>query len=184
MSEFLVSTRYANALLSISEDKNTFENVLNDVSLVKNTLSSSRELRNFLVSPIIDTSKKSNVLNEIFKSKIGEDVQKFLQFLIDKGRENILLDICERFLSLSNDKLNQVDVEITSAINLNDSQKENIKLKLEQMIGKTIISNYEIDPTIIGGFKARIKDTIVDASIQHQLELLKKKLFEKDFLKN
>ncbi len=184
MSEFVISTRYAKALMSISEEKRTFETVIKEISLVKNTIEQSKELRNFLTSPIISDSKKSEVLKEIFQSHVGEDVNNFLQFLVEKGRENILQDICSRFISLSNEKLNQVDVDIISAIELSTTQKEDIKLKLEAMINKKIVARFDIDSNIIGGFKARINDTVIDASIQHQLVLLKKKLFEEDFLKN
>ncbi|MCB9247222.1 MAG: F0F1 ATP synthase subunit delta [Ignavibacteriales bacterium] len=47
-----------------------------------------------------------------------------------------------------------------------------------------MIAQFEIDNSIIGGFKARFTDTVIDASIQHQLELLKKKLFEESYLNN
>jgi F0F1-type ATP synthase delta subunit len=41
-----------------------------------------------------------------------------------------------------------------------------------------------VNSNIIGGFKARFNDTVIDASIEHQLSLLKKKLFEEDYLRN
>ena len=184
MSEFVISTRYAKALMSISEEKRSFETVVKDVSFVQNTLEQSKELRNFLTSPIIAESKKSNVLKEIFQSHVGEDLNNFLLFLVEKGRENILQDICLRFISLSNEKLNQVDVDIISAIDLSAVQREDIKSKLELMINKKIVASFDVNNSIIGGFKARFNDTVIDASIQHQLELLKKKLFEEDYLKN
>ncbi len=48
MSEFVISTRYANALLAISEEKNTFKEVIADISLVKNTLEGSKDLKAFI----------------------------------------------------------------------------------------------------------------------------------------
>lgn len=184
MSEFVISTRYANALMELSEEKGTFEKSVADISLIKNTLDSSKELRHFLISPVIASDKKSAALEEIFNSHVGTDVNKFLSFLVEKGRENFLLDICERFISLSNEKLNQVNVNITSAIELSNAQKDDIKANLEVMINKKIVAEYVVDGKIIGGFKARFNDTVIDASVQHQLELLKKKLFEEDYLKN
>ena len=184
MSEFVISTRYANALLSISQEKNTFNEVYNDVSFVKNTLTGSKELRNLLINPIVSSNVKAGILKEIFDSNIGSDVMNFLQFIVKKGRENILFDVCKRFESLSNDKLNQVNVSISSAVELNLAQKEEIETRLTSIINKKVIPSYKIDAGIIGGFKARYNDTVIDASIQHQLELLKKVLFQEDYLKN
>lgn len=184
MSEFVISTRYANALLSISQEKNTFNEVNEDISFVKNTLAGSKELRNLLSNPVINSSVKAEILKEIFASNIGSDVKNFLQFIVKKGRENILFDVCQRFEALSNDKLNQVNVIISSAIDLSSAQKEEIENKLAEIIKKKVIPSYKIDAGIIGGFKARYNDTVIDASIQHQLELLKKVLFQEDYLKN
>ena len=52
------------------------------------------------------------------------------------------------------------------------------------MLNKNIIAEYEIDNSIIGGFKAKFNDSIIDASIQHQLELLKKRLLKQSYLSN
>lgn len=184
MSNFVISTRYANALMDISEENQSFERVVQDVELLHDTLKNSKELRNVLLSPIIDSKKKSEILIAVFGSMISGDVNKFLKFLIEKGRENILYDITRRFLSLSDEKTGRVKVSITSAIDLDESQKERIKVKLEKMIDKKVIPSYNIDASIIGGFKARLNDTVIDATVQHQLELLKKKLFEQDYLSN
>lgn len=184
MSEFVISTRYANALLSIAQEKNTFTEVRENISFVKNTLAGSKELRNVLSNPVIGSNVKAEILKEIFASNIGSEVNNFVKFIVNKGRENILFDICKRFESLSNDKLNQVNVSISSAIEMNSAQKEEIETKLAAIIKKKVIPSYKIDSGIIGGFKARYNDTVIDASIQHQLELLKKVLFQEDYLKN
>ncbi len=184
MSNFVISTRYANALMDISEENKSFERVVQDMNLISNTLENSKELRNVLISPIIALEKKTNILLEVFGTLIGDDVRNFLKFLVDKGRENVLYEIAKRFLNLSDEKIGRVKVDITSAVDLDESQKSKIKNKLEEMINKKVIPNYKIDNSIIGGFKARFNDTVIDATVQHQLELLKKKLFEQDYLSN
>lgn len=184
MSEFVISTRYANALLAISEEKNSFKEVIADISLVKNTLEGSKDLRGLLSNPVINSKTKANIIKEIFNTKVGGVVNNFLQFVLDKGRENLLNDICKRFISLSDEKLNQVNVEITSAVELSELQKNEIEKKLTMIINKNVIADYTINNKIIGGFKAKYNDTVIDASIQHQLELLKKVLFQEDYLKN
>ena len=44
--------------------------------------------------------------------------------------------------------------------------------KLEAFSGKKIDAKFSVDPSIKGGFVANIDDTIIDASIKRQLELL------------
>ncbi|MFZ1291724.1 MAG: ATP synthase F1 subunit delta [Melioribacteraceae bacterium] len=184
MSEFIVSTRYANALMGISESNNSFSQVVEDIKFINLTLADSKDLRNLLFNPIISSQKKVSILDEIFSPHVSKEVVNFLNFLIEKGRENLLFDVTKRFLSLADDKLNNANVKIVSAIELNKDQKTTIEKKLNEMLNKNIIAQYEIDNTIIGGFKAKFNDTIIDASIQHQLELLKKRLFDQSYLSN
>ena len=184
MSEFAISTRYAKALMGIAESSSSFEVVVNDVNLINNTLVNSRELRNFLVNPIINSDKKLKILYELFSSEISDDVKKFIKLIVDKGREKLLVDITKRFLSLADEKLKQVKVHVLSAIELDQIQKEKINKKLKEILKMNIIADYEIDNSIIGGFKVKFKDTVIDASIQHQLEILKKKLFEQNYIRN
>lgn len=184
MSEFSVSTRYAKALMGIAESNNSFEVITSDLNLIHNTLLNSRELRNLLINPIINSSKKLKILNELFNAQISDDVKKFIKLVIDKGREDLLVDITNRFLSLADEKLNQVKVSVLSAVELDEMQKEKINKRLKDILNKKIIANYEVDNSIIGGFKVKFKDTVIDASIKHQLEVLKKKLFEQNYLRN
>jgi F-type H+-transporting ATPase subunit delta len=184
MSDFVIATRYANSLMMISEEKDTLNITIEEVSLIKNTMEASRELRVFLDNPVIHSEMKGRVLKELFDTRVSSDLTNFLQFLVKKGRENLLLEISKRFLFLSNQKLNRVDVDIVSAIELDDKQKEEIKIKLEKMVNKTITPSFKVDTSIIGGFKARFSDTVVDASVKHQLELLRKKLFQEEYLRN
>lgn len=184
MSEFIISTRYASALISKSEDNGSFIKVIEDVKFLKETIENSKELRNFLNNPIISSEKKLSALKQILDKFIDKEVSNFIEFLISKGRENLLFDICKRFKEISDEKLNQSEVIITSAVELNDTQKKEIEKRLEKIIQKKIIPQFSIDNEIIGGFKARFGDTVIDASLKHQIELLKKKLFEENYYKN
>ncbi|MBK7105870.1 MAG: ATP synthase F1 subunit delta [Ignavibacteriae bacterium] len=184
MSEFIVSTRYANALMGIAESNNLFSKIVEDIKFINLTLTDSKELRNLLHNPIVTPQKKVSILDEIFSSHVLKEVITFLNFLVEKGRENLLFDVTKRFLSLADEKLNNANIKIISAIELSKIQKESIEKKINEMLNKNVIAKYEIDSTIIGGFKAKFNDTIIDASIQHQLELLKKRLFDQSYLSN
>lgn len=184
MSEFIISSRYANALMGMSEEKNSFQSTVTDVVFIKNTLEGSKELRNFLNNPIIKLDDKSNALRKIFSEHLSANTITFLMFLAQKGRINLLFEICNRFIELSNIKLNQIDVVVSSAVELDENQKNEITNKLEDLINKRVMPSFKIDNRIIGGFLAKFNDTVIDASIKHQLEKLKKQLFEENYLKN
>ncbi len=176
MSEFNVSNRYATALIELAEDSQNLERVHEDFSLIYNTISASRDLRRLLESPILSKEKKIKALTAIFEGKCSDISLKFIRFIVDKNRENLLGDIARRFLDLMNKKLGRIEISVISAVELTDSQKSELIEKLENITDKKVIPEYFIDESIIGGFKVQVKDTVFDASVQSQLASLKLKL--------
>ena len=55
-----------------------------------------------------------------------------------------------------------------------EDQKVQIKKKFESAFNKIIKLTYIPDKELIGGFIAKVDDTMYDASVKHQLELLRK----------
>lgn len=178
MALFKVSNRYAGALINLSESKGIFENVSNDIELMYSAISGSKEFRVMLASPVIKESVKLSILEELFSSKVSPESMTFIRFIVDKNRENILVDILKRYLELRDIKLGFVNVEITSAVEINSEQEKEIKNKLQEITGKNVRMKFHLNPSIIGGMLIRIGDTIMDSSVAHQLELLKKRFLE------
>ncbi|MBZ0178510.1 MAG: ATP synthase F1 subunit delta [Melioribacteraceae bacterium] len=173
MSRFAVSTRYAVSLLDDSVKKNLLDKVSADIELVYSTFAGSKELRRVMANPIIRFEKKKNILSDLFSGKVSDEVMNFLFMILNKGREDFYFDITGRFIELKNRKEGIVNVLVKSAVELDNSQKEKIINKLEVFTNKKVKAEFKIDSSIIGGFIARIGDTVIDASIFHQLERLK-----------
>ncbi len=175
MSEFTVSTRYANSFLGLAEEKYNLDEIASDIKIVYNTFASSKELQRILKNPVVKADKKESILEEIFASEITSTSLNFLKFILNKNREELLFDITKRFLELYDQKLGVVNANITSAVELTEAHKSEIKEKLEKYTNKVVRTKYSVDNNIIGGFLVRIGDTVLDASISHQLYLLKNK---------
>jgi F-type H+-transporting ATPase subunit delta len=174
MTDHKVSLRYASSLLDSTIEKKNLDSVANDMELVFNTLEANSQLNLMLKSPVIKPQVKSLILNEIFKTKITSDSLSFLQFVIDKKREDLLFNIAKKFLELKDEYLGILNIEITSAYDFTDDQQEQIKKKFEFYLNKIIKLKIIVNKNLIGGFIARVADTMYDASIKHQLELLRK----------
>jgi F-type H+-transporting ATPase subunit delta len=176
MSISKVANRYADSFLSDVIEKGIVDEVSNDVNLLLNSINSSAELKRLLISPVIKSELKKTVLKEIFSNKISSHSIKFLDFVVDKKREDILLNILNRFNELKDNYLGIVRLEVKTAFTLNDELKELLLKKFENIFNKKIEANFIIDENLIGGFKVKYNDTVYDASISHQLEKLKQNL--------
>lgn len=174
MSVFRISYRYANSLMLLAEEKNIFKKISDDADLIFNTLNASKELRAVLKSPVVKSTDKKALLEKIFQNKINNDTESFINFVVEKNREDILFDIFKEFLALVDKKNGVVKAKVVSAIDLNDQIKQKMVGDLEKKTNKKISANYHVDPNMIGGFIVRIEDTVYDASVKNQLNLLRK----------
>lgn len=170
-----ITNRYAKALLEMAISENSLDEINKDLEYLQETISSIRDLSLLLKSPIVKRDKKRNIINEVFKGKISDTVLKFCELIINRQRSELLVDIIKRFFDLRDDYLNIKNVYVKSAIEFDELHIDKLKNVLEKNLKKKVRLNISIDKQLIGGFIVQINDTVVDGSLKHQLELLKKK---------
>jgi F-type H+-transporting ATPase subunit delta len=174
MASSKVAVRYARSFLDTAIEKNVLSKVSQDFELLLIALNNSVELRRAVKSPIIKNETKQSFIEEIFGKVISKDSMSFVNFVITKERENILVDIIEKFISLKDEYLGIVKVDVISAFDFTTVQKTELQQKFETYLNKKVRFSYKIDKNIIGGFVAKVGDTVYNASVFHQLGLLKK----------
>ncbi|NWF50091.1 MAG: ATP synthase F1 subunit delta [Ignavibacteriaceae bacterium] len=178
MADYKVSYRYANSLLDLALEKKMIDSISSDMEFLQKTLKENPALKRALSNPVIKSHLKIKLIDEIFKDKVDNETIGYLKFLVKKGRENLLDNIVSAFLEIKDDHLGIANVEVVVASQLSGEQIESLRKKFEAYLNKKVRLNIIIDEKIIGGFVAKVKDTVFDASIRHQLQLLKKQLIQ------
>lgn len=168
--------RYSTALYEVAEEMKLLNETEKDFSEIKKLIEGSREFRLFLQSPIISRVKKRQILSKILEDRLNELSLRFIDLISSKNRETILYDISRDYLELLNERRGIIEAEIKTVIEIPDKEKKALVEKLKKYTGKEIKPVFKLDKDIKGGFVAQIKDTIVDASIKRQLELLREQL--------
>jgi F-type H+-transporting ATPase subunit delta len=175
MKNLRVARRYAAALMSAAEQRGTMQAVSAELEAIGKLLQDSREFSLLVGSPVISAARKISVFRELFESRVGVEVMSFLVLLAEKGREEVLPEIIEQFQSLVRDRLGVVQVEVTSAVDLTDEQEQMLRRRLEAYTKKKVRMTVGLDKEIQGGLLIQIGDTILDGSLQHQLEVLRER---------
>jgi len=181
MTNKKAARRYNTALYETAVDQKLTEAVVKDFVDMKKSIAGSRELADFLTTPIINLHKKAEVIKSMFSGKLNDLTLKFLELLCVQNRINIITDIIDDFLDLVNQKHGIVTAKIKTAIEISEKEKSAISEKLKEYTGKHITASYSVDPSIKGGFVAQIEDKIIDASILRQLEMLREKFAKGSF---
>lgn len=169
-----VAKRYAQGLLSFTQDSGNTEAVFAEMGDVAKTIANSRELQNFFASPIIDGKKKQAIAAEIFKD-FSPVTKNLITLIIKQGRESQMQNVAQEFINKVNEMNGVQRITLTSAAPLSDENKKNI-LKSTDLINhhnkfdvKTVI-----DPSLLGGYILRVGDQQIDASVRTKLGKLKK----------
>lgn len=164
--------RYAQAIMDLGEELKSLDRISSDMASIEETIHNSKPLRAMLASPVVRPEQQLKVLNEVFGKQLSAELMSFMGLLVKKGRGGLLLGTAEEFRRMLDVKRNITTATITSAQALSEDQSMIIQAKLENMTGKRIRATFNLDPALKGGFVARIGDTLIDASLKHQLEVL------------
>ncbi len=185
MNQSRVTIRYAKALLQLSIEQNSLEQSYNDMVLIDNVCSESKELSSLLKTPIVKTDQKLNILKQIFESKLGKVSMMFLNIITNKKRESLLASIAKSFISLYKSHNNIESATVTTAVPLSDDLKAEVISFIKRHDDKKVELTEMVDENIIGGAIIRIGDKQLDASVSSEIselrQMFNKNLYLQDF---
>ena len=164
-----VGRRYSKAIFEIAEEKNQVKEIYEMLNSAMVLYRTDKEIKNFILNPLIDNEQKKSVLNEIFGKDNSENLN-ILLYILDKGRMNCIKYIVAEYLKIYYRKNRILDVKATFTKELTDEQKKKLIDKLSQKTGKEINLEIKIDKNILGGGIIKIGDKIIDGSIRRELD--------------
>jgi F-type H+-transporting ATPase subunit delta len=174
-----VAQRYAKALFDLALEKGQLEEVKNDLEDIKAI--NIDELRTIWMSPVIQGDKKQKIFAALLDGKISVITSAFFNLLFKKGREVAVDEIYYSFLNMYRKHYDIQIVQITTAKPVSEDVNAYIVSKLRSRDkfkdSKLEVSNV-IDDGIIGGFILHVDDELYDASIRHDLKVIKTQFIE------
>lgn len=166
-----VALPYAEALLESAKDSHSIEKTNQDLYLILDVLSQSKDLKFFLENPLITSEAKKNVLNQLLLNQVNYFVLKFLLVLIDRRRITLLNVIIDKYFDLAYKLDSTVIVEVLTASAFTELQQNSLVEKIKDMTrSKSVKLDIKIDSNLIGGFIVKIGSKIIDTSLSGKLK--------------
>jgi F-type H+-transporting ATPase subunit delta len=178
MNNSIIAHRYADALYGFASDKSKENTVFSDSLLIRSQLTGSKRGMKFINSPNIKASAKKLFIREIFDKHIDGVTTRFLEFVIDQQRQNLIDDIFRIYEDIYRSKNNIFKVSVTSAVEIDKDKQLIIKELLGKKLGGNIELTNSVDKSIIGGSIIRIGDKMLDSTIATRLKKIEKHLSE------
>ncbi len=178
MDQSAITVRYAKAFFATAKEKKLLGKLKDDIQMVLEVCSSSKDFILLLESPIVKTSKKSALIKSIFEGKVEELTLNFLLLIAQNKREVHIPGICRNFLNLTREDQNIKSAVLTTATEVNAATLKKVKDLLGKELGATIELTAQVNPDILGGIVLRLDDKQYDASVATQLKKVKQSLLE------
>ncbi len=175
MNTSKISIRYAKALFELAKEKNLLEDIRKDLTLLK-TFFKVKDFQDFIESPIITPSQKKEIFHTLLGDQVQEITLSFIDLLVENKREAYLELMILDFFKFYREHFGIKEVELTTAIELDEEEKAKFKEFLKKALNSEIELVTKLRKDIIGGFILRIEDKMLDMSVSSRLKQIKKQL--------
>ena len=171
MSREEISTNYAQAIYHMA-----LEEWASWLESVRERLQDDEALAGFLSSSEVSPAEKLRRLESILPQDASPKFRQFLGFVVDKGDVDALDEIISSFQRVVARGPAREVARITSAAELTPAERSAIEERLRRRFGAGLDYEYAVDPSLLGGVRIRVGDTVIDGTVAGRLATLRERL--------
>jgi len=169
--------RYAKALFQIARETGSMPAVGDDLARFLERFDGDAHLHDVLTRPWIKGADRRAIAVAVAEGEgCGALVRDFVGLLAERGRIDHLTEIIAAYRNFVDEDLGQARATVRTAAPLTDPEKRELGRRLEAALGKRILLEERVDPTLLGGFVAQVGSYIVDGSLDGQLARMRERL--------
>lgn len=170
MAVSLATVRYVRALFALASERGEGDRLRDEVARLGALLAESPELAQLLRNPRADAASKKKVLDEVGLAGALQTLRDFVGLCLDRGRPEVVLEVAEEYARLDREARGIVVARIQSAARLDDAMRASLTAKLEEVTGKKVDLEEEVQPHLLGGVRILFGSTMYDGSVRRRLE--------------
>jgi len=177
MSDFETAARpYAKAIFELASEEGKLQEWQDCLQMAAVVASDANMLAMFESPSMLakdQVSLFSSVVDSIDKAPAAsDDFNRLLALLAENRRLAALPSISIAFEGLKQASEGKIDVQVRSAQEMSDEQRDDISKSLAKRLGKEVNINSEIDETLIAGAIIQAGDLVIDGSVRGRLAKL------------
>ncbi|MBR4585604.1 MAG: ATP synthase F1 subunit delta [Bacteroidales bacterium] len=148
MNTGIISSRYATALLRYTQETGGGERVC-------------AQVRRLLDHPEQDPGP------------LEPELERLIRLLVQNGRMEDVRLILRTFLTKYYQSLG-VKVAVLTTVVASEELEHKVRAMLEKQFGGKVLIESRVDPALVGGFTLEVGDYLLDASVRHQIETIRR----------
>jgi F-type H+-transporting ATPase subunit delta len=166
---------YSRALFAAAKEQGKLDLVREQLGAFCRALEEHRELGVFFFSPLFSSRERKEGIDRVLEGA-DEILVNFLKVLIDNHRMPVIFRIRRQLEVLWQEENRLLEVEVTSAVELDDEVVAELRDRIESQTGRRVELRRRVDDGILGGLVVRVSNMVLDASIRNQLERLRRQV--------
>ena len=172
-----IARRYARSLFDICEPTE-FDQMKSALISVAELWDENLELKAAFYNPTTSEQEKLNVVQDIAGRLFSgnEKFKNFLSLVAKNNRFFAIKEVSEVFSILVDQAKKLLSLEISSAFELDESEKQEIQNRIQKDFGSMASISWSIDPELLGGLLVKAGDRQLDGSVRGALEKLRTQL--------
>ena len=169
-----VAGRYATALFELGLEANALERIEADLGRFDEALDAVDDLQRLVKSPVFSAEEQARALAAVLDELKIEGLTKNFLLLVSKNRRLFAApDMSRAFRALLAAHRGETSATVTAAAKLTDTQVTALTQALKAALGKDVMLDQRVDPSLIGGLMVKVGSRMIDTSLRTKLLSLK-----------
>ncbi len=168
---------YARAIFDVAGSPAAAQDVRTELQRFEAAQRGASDLHDLYANPGIDQAVKLKVTDAI-AARLGLSALsiKVLSILIANHRINDLGAIVEALGEYIRNATNTVAADVRTAHALSDAERAELQSTLERRFGRSVELEVSTDPSLLGGFVAKVGSEIYDVSVVGKIDRFRESL--------
>jgi F-type H+-transporting ATPase subunit delta len=167
---------YAQAVHAIASAEGVLDVVEAELASIADAMASDASLGQRLSDRQIPVAQRMALLDAGVLATAHVATRAALGMLIGAERIGHLGDVATALSELTAVDVGRTYAEVQVAQPLDAARTEALQAALERAVGKPLTMRVIVDPTVVGGVRARIGDVVIDGSVARQLKQLRSRV--------
>jgi len=161
---------YARALVALGQCAGNLQSLEQDLLEIVEEFETNNRLQGFLGDIRVAATGKAAALTEVLEGKVDDVLRHFILMLHSQGDLNLLKPIAASFYDKASELCEKVSGVLVSARPLSSEKIAHVEKHVGALLGKEVSLLAKEDRSLLGGIRVQVGDTLIDGTIDRELE--------------
>lgn len=161
---------YAQAIVTLATSEGALDVVEDELLEIARSVDDNDELRETLTDSNLPVQRRLGFVDSEVLQTANPATRSAVAMIVAGGRAGDVSAIAHEVARLAAASRDRELAEVIVAVPLQDSQRDALQAALEEATGKQLDLKVFVDPSVVGGVRAKIGDTVIDGSVARRLD--------------